>query len=363
LPSIISETTDEILKDTLFDWTIDKLVKYKNKLEETRYIVDLLNRQESNTIKYKYIEKESSFYGDLEEYLDEYNCEMISETWLDYWEIFDKYFKTYFEEKKKHPLLNTFHRNCNVILSLNHYISKHDLAWEWYVFCYMPEWIKYNKKRQILGVERDFEMSSANIRSIMHKMEKLPINLYTANCEDNLRSLYGEILCALAILGTGGNMIISCSIIDMSTPIISILYLVSLTFEKLHIHVSKTSNDIFLIGRTYKGITANNLKKLLSWFDMVENSILDKMSIFKRTDVPVEFVNRVIDVIKAITYHTIKIINRRVMIYKEYKDKDLIDIINDMKDIRQKYAKKWIEKFHVFRLDESHEMIRNQIML
>jgi hypothetical protein len=51
------------------------------------------------------------------------------------------------------------------------------------------------------------------------------------------------------------------------------------------------------------------------------------------------------------------------MIYKEYKDKDLIDIINDMKDIRQKYAKNWIEKFHVFRLDESHEMIRNQIML
>ena len=32
LPSIISETKDEILKDTLFDWTNDKLVKYNNKL-------------------------------------------------------------------------------------------------------------------------------------------------------------------------------------------------------------------------------------------------------------------------------------------------------------------------------------------
>ena len=358
LPAIISETHPDILKDTLFDWKCDKIVKYKKLLDDSNNHVDELRKLDPN---FSYITKESDIYHNLE--MDSFNIEMMSKTWLIYWEIFDKFFATYFMEKQKHPLFNTFHtkEDGHTILAMNHYISNKDLAWDWYgVAIDMSDpcsLIKHNKKKWLSGIEHNRELSSANIRSFKHDFENTPIHFYTSNGGNSLSELYGEVFCGLALLGVGGNAIIKSS--DIITPLVSIFYLMSLTFDNFYVYTPKVSNQVYLIGRGYRGITTNNLKKLLDWYNDLNDTII-RMSIFKRTDLS-DFTERVIKVAKKITKLQINVNDRYLIVYREYNDKDITEIIKDMESIHKKYASEWIKKFHVFKLDESKEMIRNQI--
>lgn len=359
VPPIISERTVDVLNGTLFDWVHPKLARYNRKLKESTRLIDLINETDSKT--FQYIVKESHPYT-IQEYMDEFNGEMISTKWLIYWEILDKYFSSYLKDKRKQPMFNTLHLNedSNTILALNHYISRHNLAWEWYGQGNQSI-IKTNKKRW-LDIECD---NSANIRLLMHKFENKPLNFYTSNSPDtSLRSLYGQVLSGLAILGTGGNLIISCELTNSTTPIISVLYLLSIVFTNLYIHVPTVANTTtYIVGINYRGITSNNLKKLLDWFNDVEDNIIERMSIFKRTDVPQEFIDNVVGIIKKITELHVKIYTRSLMLYNEYKDKDIKCIVSDMEEIRKKNCEYWINKYHLFKLDESKEIIRNQIRL
>ena len=342
VPPIISERTIDILNGTLFDWIHPKLARYNKKLKESTRLVDLINETD---LTFRYIKKESHPYT-IQEYMDEFNGEMISIEWLIYWEILDKYFSSYLMDKRKQPMFNTLHLNedGHTILSLNHYISKHNLAWEWYGQGDQSI-IKTNRKKWL-----DIEcINSANIRLLMHKFENKPLNFYTSR---------------LAILGTGGNFITNCELTNKTTPVISILYLLSIVFNNLYIHVpTVATSTTYIVGVNYRGITTNNLKKILDWFNDIEDDVIERMSIFKRTDIPPEFIDNVVGIIKKITELHIKINNRSLMLYNEYKDKDIKCIVSDMEEIRKNNCKYWTSKYHLFKLDESKEIIRNQIKL
>ncbi|TXG85640.1 MAG: hypothetical protein E6R13_01930, partial [Spirochaetes bacterium] len=239
VPPIVSETSIDILKETVFDWIHPKFEKYANKLVESDKLIKLINK--SNSDSFNYIKSESDPYGYINTSLERYNAEMVTEIWVSFWEMLDKIFSPYFKEKRKHPLFNTFHVNetDSVILSLNHFISKMDLAWEWYAVS--PESVETNiknKKRRITLTT----LTSENIRHLMHKFENKPINFYTSTSTNlSISTLYGDIFCGLALLGTGGNLIIQCELTKSKTPIISILYLLSIVFENFYVYVPNAS--------------------------------------------------------------------------------------------------------------------------
>jgi hypothetical protein len=363
VPPIISETSIDILKETVFDWIHPKLKKYADKLAESTRLIKLVNKQ--NSKEFQYIKTESDPYGNLSEFIEKYNGEMISTTWVSFWEMFDKIFSPYFKEKRKQPMFNTFHlhEDDGVLFSLNHFISTMGLAWEWYAVSLNAETNIKNKKRWIT-VESSDSINSENIRLLMHRFENKPINFYTSNTSNTIKTLYGDIFCGLALLGTGGNMIVKCELTNAKTPMISILYLMSIVFNRFLIYVPHSDhNSTFLAGINYRGITSNNLKKLLDWYNVIDDDLLDRISIFKRTDIPVEFIDKAIRIIRKITELHVKINNRQLILYRDYKDKDMTEIVSDMEDVRKKQCKYWIEQYHLFKLDESKEIIRNQIRL
>lgn len=369
LPVIISEKKLEVLKDTQFDWRNNKIIKYNKINDDIIHSVEVLRSDSS----YDYLVRESRFYANLygQDSIIQasYNCEINTQSWLICWEICDRFFADYFKQKRKQPLLISYHvESSDFIIAVNHYISRYNLAWDWFATqlnetldMETTDIFKQNRSKLLTGIDNNGDMSnSSNIRSMMHKFENRPVNFYTAsNKSSNMKILYGHVFCCLAVLGTGGNAIIQGMF--YITPMVGILYLLSLTFEQFYLYVPKCdTNRVFMVCKKYRGITSNNMKKLLDWLDNIndENTILERMCIFKKSDIPEEFVQSVENVIKTIIKKRVQNMKRDVEIYKQYKDRDISEITTDMSNIRNKYAQEWIKKFHLFRLDESKELIK-----
>lgn len=387
LPTIISSKKYSELENTKYDWSNKKLQKLKKKLNKLKSNLDQINKSKKSQRVYRAVVYQGGFYEDLRGngiIAEQYGAEVTTNAWMKFWEICEKYLKPILiEYNKKNPNLNSFHvaeAPGNFIICLNHYISQFNLVWNWRAESYVEDsdmgtlgddygLIKKTKNKWLLGIEENGDIcSSANIRSFAHTLENdlNPILLYTGDGKIethdydeeellNLRILYGQVFGCLATLDIGGTCIIK-AFSTFEAPTISLLYLLQLSFWKLYIFKPYTSrganSEMYIIGLDYRGIIPSNMKKLLNWFDDIEDDVLKKYSLFKEDDIPKTFIEKIEKMAIDRTERQAKYLNRNFELYKQYCDSDdITEIAEDMSEIREKAAKKWIKKYNMFKLD------------
>lgn len=387
LPTMITSKNAEELTGTKYEWKNKKLQKLKKELNKVKSHLDTIQSSKKSARLYRAIVYQGGFYEDLRGngiIAEDYGAEVATNAWLKFWEICEKYLKpilTY--HNKKNPNFKSFHvaeAPGNFIICLNHYLSQFNIEWDWRAESYVENenlgtlgddygLIKKTKKHWVLGIEENGDIcSSANIRSFVHSFNTdfTPVSLYTGdgklethdhNEEElyNLRLLYGQVFGCFATLAIGGTCVIK-AFSTFEAPTISLLYLMQLSFWELHIFKPYTSrganSEMYIIGKDYRGITPSNLKKLLNWFDDIDDVVIKQFSLFKEEDIPSEFIKKIEIMAKDRVTRQVKYLNRNYSLYESYRENpDITSISSDMAEIRAETSKKWLKKYNMFGLD------------
>ncbi len=213
--------------------------------------------------------------------------------------------------------------------------------------------IKRYKNRWDWGADNTGDISSKkNLLYYEKKYKDKGIDVFTSDCglganeefeqEGSLCFLsISQLLLALLILRIGGTAI--CKIfIPFTKPLsLSILYIYTIYFEKIHVikpaSGSLANSEVYIIGIKKKYNLSENNKKVL--FDVLENIDMDK-SLFN--NFPDLFIEEMAELSNLFIRLQEEYLNRSYFYYDNPKifNKDKFDYIYDAK---QKYAKKWID--------------------
>jgi hypothetical protein len=212
--------------------------------------------------------------------------------------------------------------------------------------------IKRYKNRWDWGADNTGDISSKkNLLYYENKYKDRQIDIFTSDCglganeefeqEGSLCFLsISQLLLGLLILKIGGTAI--CKIfIPFTKPLsLSILYIYTIYFEKIHIikpsSGSLANSEVYIIGINKKYHLSENNKKVL--FDVLENIDMDKSLFNNFSD---KFIEEIAELSNMFIRLQEEYINRSYFYYDNPKifEKDKYDY---MRDAKEKYAKKWI---------------------
>lgn len=212
--------------------------------------------------------------------------------------------------------------------------------------------IKKYKNRWDWGADNTGDISSKeNLLYYEKKYKDKGIDIFTSDCglganeefeqEESLCFLsISQLLLGLLILRIGGTAI--CKIfIPFTKPLsLSILYIYTIYFEKVHIIKPSSGNlgnsEVYIIGINKKYHLSENNKKVL--FDVLENVNMDKTLFHNFND---SFIDEIQNLSNMFISLQEEYLNRSYYYYDNPKayEKDKYDYISDAKE---KYAKKWI---------------------
>ena len=212
--------------------------------------------------------------------------------------------------------------------------------------------IKKYKNRWDWGADNTGDISSKkNLLYYEKKYKDKEIDIFTSDCglganeefeqEGSLCFLsISQLLLALLVLRIGGTTI--CKIfIPFTKPLsLSILYIYTMYFEKIHVikpsSGSLANSEVYIIGINKKNHLSENNKKVL--FDVLEKIDIDK-SLFN--NFPDKFIEEMAELSNMFISLQEEYLNRSYFYYDNPKifDKDKFDY---MYDAKQKYAQKWI---------------------
>lgn len=212
--------------------------------------------------------------------------------------------------------------------------------------------IKKYRNRWDWGADNTGDISSKeNLLYYEKKYKDKGIDIFTSDCglganeefeqEESLCFLsISQLLLGLLILRIGGTAI--CKIfIPFTKPLsLSILYIYTIYFEKVHIIKPSSGNlgnsEVYIIGINKKYHLSENNKKVL--FDVLENVDMDKTLFHDFND---SFIDEIQNLSNMFISLQEEYLNRSYYYYDNPKayEKDKYDYISDAKE---KYAKKWI---------------------
>ena len=213
--------------------------------------------------------------------------------------------------------------------------------------------IKRYKNRWDWGADNTGDISSKkNLLYYENKYKNRQIDIFTSDCglganeefeqEESLCFLsISQLLLGLLVLRIGGTAI--CKIfIPFTKPLsLSILYIYTMYFEKIHIikpsSGSLANSEVYIIGINKKYHLSENNKNVL--FDVLEKIDMDK-SLFN--NFPDKFIEEIAELSNMFIRLQEEYLNRSYFYYDNPKifNKDKFDYLMDAK---QKYAKKWID--------------------
>lgn len=247
----------------------------------------------------------------------------------------------------------------NFIFSINHYLRTNypKINWEWFGSYYRELYnntIKNNsllvnkyKEKFLYGAEADGEITPSNIITFKSNLNQ-KINLFTSNklyIDDLLINYFGYILTGLNILAENGVMIIKCFNNESLalTLTIDLLYLLSCCFKRLLIVKPETANieEIFIVALDYKkNLTELQLQRLMNiyqFFKQMPN--VDEIGIFKKKDIPDDFLEKILDVNKKI-----------IKLLENTKNPEL-------DSFKEKKSKEWINKMKIIKINHENKLL------
>jgi hypothetical protein len=214
--------------------------------------------------------------------------------------------------------------------------------------------IKRHKERWDWGKDNTGDISSkSNLLYYESKYKNQNIDIYTSDCglsanedfeqESSLSFLsISQLLLGLMILKIGGSTV--CKVfIPFTKPLtISILYIYTLYFEKVHIikqaSGSLGSSEVYIVGINKKEHLSEIIKNKL--FDVLQNMDMDKL-LFTPSQITNIFINKV----NEISYKFIDM--QKKYLFRSFYYYDNPDILEKHKKehfekARTKYAEQWI---------------------
>ena len=211
------------------------------------------------------------------------------------------------------------------------FISKYKERWDW-------------------GEDETGDIS--NINNLLYYEKKYSVDLFTSDCDLSTESMEFEQECnlcflsisqlvlGLLVLKVGGMMV--CKIfIPFTKPLtVSIIYLYTIMFEKVHIIKQSSgsigSSEVYIVGMNKKHDLSKNNKDIL--FDVIKEIDVNK-TLFE--DIPDNFIKKLKEISEVFIQNQSDYIYRSFYYYdnKEIFKRHSIKFFNAAKD---KYAEEWL---------------------
>lgn len=222
------------------------------------------------------------------------------------------------------------------------------------IFADQYGFIKRHKERWDWGKDNTGDISSkSNLLYYESKYKNQNIDIYTSDCglsanedfeqESSLSFLsISQLLLGLLILKIGGNTVCKVFIPFTKRLTISILYIYTLYFEKVHIikqaSGSLGSSEVYIVGINKKEHLSETIKNKL--FDVLENMDMDKM-LFTSSQITNSFISKV----NEVSYKFIDM--QKKYLFRSFYYYDNPDILEKHKKehfgkAKYKYAEQWI---------------------
>ena len=229
------------------------------------------------------------------------------------------------------------------------------------IFSDAYNFIKKYKNRWDWGTDNTGDISNKKNLLYYENKYKNTIDIFTSDCglgsneefeqEDSLCFLsLSQLLLGLLILKIGGNAICKIFIPFTKSLTLSILYIYTLYFEKIHIIKPSSGNlgnsEVYIIGINKKYHLSENNKKIL--FDVLENVDMNKTLFYNYS---YKFIEEIKNLSNIFINLQEEYLNRTYYYYDNPKvfEKDKYKY---MLDAKQKYSKRWISENN-FRLIEN----------
>ncbi len=265
----------------------------------------------------------------------EYGGEKCTPEWLDMFELssLSKPLITRIEQRRVRDF-NTLHLGdtSDHVLALNHKLkTTHKVDWTWFTFGIND----INPSRCLLNSDGDYDIESeANIRRMAFDLSKTRIELVTS-----MVTGIGSIVSALATLNQGGNAILKHEFENHS---ISWLWLLNGLFKELLLVKPELSDSLYIVAFDYRGIKSDMLETLYQILRF--NRFLKvQPQLFKRTDIPDEFIAKLVEAMTIIMNHQTESIDRQLANYEHYKDFTQAQIHEANQAEQLHNAKDWIK--------------------
>lgn len=232
-----------------------------------------------------------------EELLKRFNVEHISESWIDFYEIFTDVLNSILEKSAKRrnrtKAYRSFHVDAEAVYALNHLIkTKYPaLFWEWVItekrimgitpYVVSTELYKRYPQCWNFGTECDGNIESAdNIRSISNTVDN--VQLFTAPL--NL----GTTLCMAQILSHEGVAVFSMDQID--TFKFCLIYILACGFETINIaRPNSKSENIYFVCENFRGISKSHIDQMEQILRFTKD-IEFRPAIFEKNKISPEFI-------------------------------------------------------------------------
>jgi len=345
--------------------------------------------------------------------VSKYGAEMVTNTWLKIYELGNIFLSPFLENKiqkrnPKYPKKDDYiFRSLHVveapgtfIIALNHLLKTKfsSINWNWTASTYLEstnDENQNNKKTEYFddtygimhyfpnnwyyGANHNGDVTNIeNLISFRHFMlngvgDRDLVDLYTADggipitddCNEygnidiiNQKLYFGKVLCGFLTLKEGGIMIVK-TFDHLEACVVSILYLISCCFKETYVTKPQTSkpanSECYVVGVGYESLNRQQLNDLIEIFDKI-NIKNQHMSIFKKEDIPRNFVNEIKKWNNYIVVEQINAITKNMKKYNKY--------YNSLDELTEKYEKKrnqicevWVHEMKIKKMDDKYKLL------
>lgn len=386
-----------------FNYTFDENIELKQQLNAAKNKITPIRENPADDRKFNAISTACNRYEDLRGrrgvLVRNYGAEIVTNAWMKMYEcmsLLEEPLLARITKSRNAKEFNTFHiaeAPGNFMLAINHYLYSHhsNIEWSWLANSYRDLYTKSitgdprlanshyledaygliagNPDRWIFGADSDGDITStANIKSFAHTVERtyggtglhfltsdvkfVPIEVnYDEEEFQNVPVQMGHMLSSLATLRKGGVCMLK-EFTFFEAPKMSHLYLLANCFEKVQIVKPVTSrpanSEVYVFGIGYrKNLTELQMDALYDAMEYVRFLTDESPSIFKRSDIPDAFVQRVHEMNKMLVGKQVPAIERNVALFDEYEYASHQDICRDVASIRAESAQQWIKKYGI----------------
>lgn len=235
--------------------------------------------------------------------------------------------------------------DSDCLIALNHKLkTSHKVDWTW--FAYSTDELKeIYPKNWLASADGDYDLASeANIRRIAFDLSKTRIELVVSNTMDN-----GSIVTCLATLEHGGVAILKHKFENHS---ISWLWLLNGLFKELLIVKPESSESIWIVGLDYRGIKQDTLENLYNILRFTRG-LKVQPQLFKRVDIPDDFIAKLVEQHTIITNIQIESITRTLNNWEHYKDFTPAQTLEANQAEHLHNAKEWLKNNNVLNMSRN----------
>lgn len=371
----------------------NQMYELKDILNKTKSKMELLDMKVYNKIT-SITRPYDLLRGDKGVLASNYNAEIVSNAWLKMFELI-QLIPDLNENKNilRSHKISSFHlaeAPGNFILAINHFINQDTRGkpteWTWYANTYKDEhspdvsyltdtygiinkyethW-KYgaDKNGDITSVNNINSFDVPNVDLITSDVKYMPnIPNYDEEENINIPVHMGHTLITLLYLKKGGSAILK-EFTHLESASISLLYLLSYCFEKVIMHKPDTSrlanSENYLVCINYKqNLTEQQINKLKIYMSLIrfKNTGESVPPLFGKDDIYDNFINILYSIESEYITKQIKELDDSYKKYKIYKNTSYNTIREHMTDTYNRYANRWVNKFHIKYLDDKYKML------